>query len=95
MTPVVLLLALAGCHSQAYRAATVLNAYDYREARYEEACLPTSKAPFCATAKSRLDVARRHAQEAAKAVKNGGSAKLQIDLAESDMKALEDVDYGR
>lgn len=83
---------LVGCiHSQAYKAATVLNAYDFREARYEEGCIPFSIKPYCATAKPRLDAFRRHVVEAATAVKNGGSAKLQLDLAASDAKGLSDI----
>ncbi len=85
------LLSLSGCHSAAYEAATVLNAYDYREARYEEACLPVSRMPFCQTAKPRLDLFRKHCLELAKAVQNGGSSKLQLKLAQKDAKELEDV----
>jgi hypothetical protein len=84
-------LSLLGCHTQAWHAATALNAYDYREARYEEACLPYSTQPFCATAKARLDKFRKHALEAVSAVKSGGSAKLQLDLAAKDAKGLADV----
>lgn len=86
------ILCVTGCHSQAYRAATLLNEYDYRENRYEEACLPYSTKPFCPTAKARLDGFRKHAQEMAAAVKNGGSAKLQIDLVKKDAKGLKDVE---
>ncbi len=85
-------LVTVGCHSEAYRAATVLNIYDYRESRFEEGCLPYSAKPYCATAKARLDAFRRHAQEAAAAVKNGGSAKLQLDLAEKDAKGVRDIE---
>ena len=87
------LLLLSGCifHTQAYRAATLLNTYDYRVARYIEACEPFSTQAFCQTAKPRLDAFKRHVVEAATAVHNGGSAKLQLDLAIKDMKGLEDV----
>ncbi len=85
------LLVLGGCHSAAYKAATILNAYDYREARYEEACIPVSRMPFCVTAKPRLDAFRKHAQELVRAVQNGGSSKLQLKLAQQDAKGLEDV----
>ena len=82
---------LYGCHSEAYKAATLLNAYDFRENRYEEKCLPYSTQPFCATAKPRLDAFRKHAQELAKAVQSGGSAKLQLDLVTKDAAGVKDV----
>ena len=86
------LLFLTGCfHSQAYKAATLLNEYDFRENRFEESCLPFSTQPFCQTAKPRLDKAKRHVVEAATAVHNGGSAKLQLDLAAKTLKELSDV----
>jgi hypothetical protein len=89
---VLLVISITACHSQAYDAAAILNAYDFREARYEEACVPYSTKPFCATAKARLDRFRAHAKETAAAVKNGGSAKLQLDLAKKDAKGLSDVE---
>ena len=85
-------LTLAGCiHTQAWKAATLLNTYDYRVNRYIEACEPFSTQAFCSTAKPRLDAFKRHVVEAATAVHNGGSAKLQIDLATKDAKGLTDV----
>jgi hypothetical protein len=89
---VAVIVGSVGCHTQAYRAHTAMNAHLYREARFEEACLPYSTKAFCThETKLRLDAMRRHAQELAKALTLGGSAKLQLELIEEDAKGLADV----
>lgn len=76
-----------GC-APAKRVAGYQNAYDFREARYEEACVVATPPAACAAAVLELHAAEKHLHEAAKAVKNGGAMSLQLAALKADAKKL-------
>jgi hypothetical protein len=89
---VLAVLAISGCSGQSYKVASYLNEYDFREARYEERCVAVqvaaAKAEECRAFRAKLDEFRKHASEAAKALKAGGSIRLQLAQIKSDAKGL-------
>lgn len=85
---ILLLLATAGCASAAKQVATHQNSYDFREARYEEACAVAQPPSECVEAWRDLHAYEKHLHEAAKALKNGGGLPLQLKAIKADGKAL-------
>ena len=86
------LLTTSCIHGQAYKAHSLMNQHLFREARYEESCLPLSTKPYCSAAtQARLNTFRKHLLELSQAITLGGSASLQLALAEKDAAALKDV----
>jgi hypothetical protein len=78
---------LFGC-SAAKQVATAQNGYDFREARYEEACVVVTPPAECAPTVIELHAAEKHMHEAAKAVKLGGALPLQLAALKADAKKL-------
>lgn len=79
---------LFGCTSAAKRVATHQNSYDFREARYEEACVVATPPSECIEAFGELRAYEKHLHEAAKALKNGGGLPLQLQAIDADGKKL-------
>lgn len=77
-----------GCASAAKTVATHQNSYDFREARYEEACIVAQPPAECIEAWKELHTYEKHLHEAAKALKNGGGMPLQLKALDRDGKAL-------
>lgn len=82
------LVASLGCASAAKQVATMQNNYDFREARYEEACVVATPPSECVEAYAELHAFEKHLHEAAKALKNGGGMSLQLGAIKADDKAL-------
>lgn len=82
------LMLLFGCTSAAKTVATHQNSYDFREARYEEACVVAEPPAECIEAYAELHAYEKHLHEAAKALKNGGGLPLQLDAIKADGKKL-------
>lgn len=77
-----------GCASAAKTVATHQNSYDFREARYEEACIVATPPAECVEAFAGLRAYEKHLHEAAKALKNGGGLPLQLGAIKADGKKL-------
>jgi hypothetical protein len=86
-------ITLSGCAGQSWKVASLLNVYDYQEARYEERCVAVqvaaAKAEECRAFRAKLDEFRKHSAEASKALKNGGSISPQLKQLQSDAKGIQ------
>ena len=87
-----LLLLSTGCvrFTPAYKVATAQNSYDFRLARYSEACppAPAFAPPTCLAYYKKLTESLKHLHEAAAALKAGGGLPLQLQAIKADGKAL-------
>lgn len=82
------MLTMTGCHSTAYKVATIQNEYDFRLARYTESCRIVSPPTWCSDYYAKLLLAEKHLHEAAAAVKNGGAMTLQLQAIQTDEKVI-------
>lgn len=81
-------VALAGCSSSTYKVATAQNVYDFRLARYDEACHVQDFPAWCSDYQKKLNAFEKHLHEAAVALKWGGGMPLQLDQLKQDEKAV-------
>lgn len=82
------LTSLLGCASATKTVAGYQNGYDYRLARYMEACVVSSPSAECAPTVAELHAAEKHLHEAAVALKWGGPLPLQLGALKADAKKL-------
>lgn len=81
---------LSGCASSVKKVAGYQNNYDFREARYEEACALTKPPlpPSCHDLWAKIRAFEKHLHEAAKALQNGGPMPLQLGQLAADDKTV-------
>jgi hypothetical protein len=82
-----LLLLLAGCASAVKTVAGFQNNYDFRIARYTEACVVPTPPATCAPQQAALKSYEKSLHEAAVALKWGGPMPLQLKALKAADKA--------
>lgn len=87
-----LTVATASCSSTAYKVATHLNEYDFRQARYREVCVEVVGPVWCGEAQADLKNFKKHLLEAAEALKNGGALPLQLEAIRKDAKKVAHIE---